>query len=287
MADHNGRIGVIIDNSKRRSIYDRVKPVPNKRRRNAISIAKYKGLSQLEQDAKNEYEYFYEPDYTQFSWRLQSVCEWFWKPQCSAFLIILLCFFSSLWWSLLKIDKNNEAACPATSNIQYYKSTDTPYFELKKDFFTGNNVNISNRAIPTSCTEPLFLTLPYVKNLYSVIQSTMIFMLVMTLSAGLDKYREELRLFEALTGDIKALAMFMTHLTYEGQKYKISRNNTINYKESIVVQYEKIRILLAVLAPTARLVLKGSEIIQGNDGKFKRKSAADVERLETKKIIGV
>lgn len=283
MADHNGRIGTLFTKKKRRSIYNRVKPVPNKRRRSNIFDITYKGLSQLEEEVKDEYKYFYQPEYSEFSWRLQSVCEWFWKPQCSAFFIILLCFFSSLWWSLQKIDKNNEATCPSTSNIQYYKNTDTPYFELKKDLFTGNNANISNRAIPTSCTEPLFLTLPYLKNLYSVIQSTMIFMLVMTLSAGLDKYREEIRLFEALTGDIKALAMFMTHLTYEGQKYNISPGNVINYKESIVVQYEKIRILLAVLAPTARLVLKGSEIEKDEKGKFKRKSFADVEKLETKK----
>jgi len=124
---------------------------------------------------------------------------------------------------------------------------------------------------------------PYLKTLYSTIQNVMVFMLVMTLGAGLGKYREEIRLFEALAGDIKAMAMFLTHLTYDNQKYvapdgKDYKNIVLEYKDNVEDQYRRMRLILAILTPVARVVLKGE-----SDGE--KRPEATTDRLETKKYF--
>ena len=67
-------------------------------------------------------------------------------------------------------------------------------------------------------------------SIFEVISGLMIFMLTLALSDGLEKYREILRMYDEITGDIKALAMMMVHITYDKQKYEKERKEDGSFK---------------------------------------------------------
>lgn len=92
----------------------------------------------------------------------------------------------------------------------------------------------------------------------TIIQGTMAFMLTMTLSSGKSKEQEIIKKFEALSGDIKAMAMYLVHATYDHEKYKMSENGKLVYDNRVRDQFHKMQYLLAILSPTARKVLQGS-----------------------------
>ena len=86
----------------------------------------------------------------------------------------------------------------------------------------------------------------------------MTFMLTMTLSSGKDKEREIIKKFEALSGDVKAMAMYLVHASYDHQKYIMKEDGSLKYDNRVRDQFHKMQYLLAVLSPTARKVLQGS-----------------------------
>lgn len=90
------------------------------------------------------------------------------------------------------------------------------------------------------------------------ISGIMIFFLTIALGAGLDKYKETLRMYEEITGDIKAMGMLMVHLTFDHEKYKFEGKNLV-YKDNVQDAYAKMRYLLASLAPTVKNTLAGGE----------------------------
>ena len=83
-------------------------------------------------------------------------------------------------------------------------------------------------------------------------------------SNGIEKNKENKRLFQALCGDIKALAMYACALTNDINKYDIqhegNNNNlpieSIKKRGSVEIEFAKLRYLLAVLAPVAKHVLR-------------------------------
>ena len=85
-------------------------------------------------------------------------------------------------------------------------------------------------------------------------------MLVLSFQSGLDKYKNSRALFETLTGDIKAMAMLLVHLTHDKEKYINSNENIIGpIKPSVVQDYKRIKNVLAVLAPVCQFELRGTK----------------------------
>mgnify|MGYP001321091689 CR=1 FL=1 len=251
------------------------KYIPKSRRR-SMPRRTSKNFEPCELDPDGYME-FIEPEHGRVSYTLNLMFETLFSPQCASLLIILICIISSFLAVDTKISIGTDNKCTDIKDIFYYKPTGINYYTELKVF------NSHNGTTPSQCKEDMYTQVPYVKTLYGVIQSTMIFMLVMTLGAGLEKYREEIRLYEALSGDIKAMAMFMTHLTYDGQKYELDEAGKLQYRSvNIREQYEKVRVLLAVLGPVARIVLKGDELKQfcGTE----TEPIAKAKELETKKL---
>lgn len=246
-----------------------------KSRRRSLLTRKSKNFEPCELDPDGYME-FIEPDYGRVSYTLNLMFETLFSPQCASLLIILICVLSSFLAVDTKISIGTDNKCTDIKDIFYYKPTGINYYTELKVF------NSHNGTTPSQCKEDMYTQVPYVKTLYGVIQSTMIFMLVMTLGAGLEKYREEIRLYEALSGDIKAMAMFMTHLTYDGQKYRLENGKLIYKDANIREQYEKVRVLLAVLGPVARIVLKGDELKEFCG--TQTEPIAKAKELETKKL---
>lgn len=84
---------------------------------------------------------------------------------------------------------------------------------------------------------------------------------------GVEKNKENKRLFQALCGDIKGMAMWIGALTNNKDKYKTfdkdenDKNSgyaSIFARDTFEVETEKIRLLLAVLAPVAKHVLRNA-----------------------------
>ena len=87
-------------------------------------------------------------------------------------------------------------------------------------------------------------------------------------SNGIEKNKENKRLFDALCGDVKGMAMWVSGLMNERSIYdyfpqdKTSVRDPvdrIDAKEDYEVECAKIRLLLSVLAPVAKHVLRNSE----------------------------
>jgi hypothetical protein len=90
------------------------------------------------------------------------------------------------------------------------------------------------------------------------VTNILIFLLTLALGAGLDKYKETLRLYEEVAGDIKAMAMLLVHLTFDGEKYELADGN-LSFKKDVDVTYRKMKYLLSSLAPTVKNTIAGGE----------------------------
>tara|TARA_B100000674_G_scaffold40307_1_gene28072 strand:- start:935 stop:2764 length:1830 start_codon:yes stop_codon:yes gene_type:complete len=93
---------------------------------------------------------------------------------------------------------------------------------------------------------------------------------------AIEKNKENKKLFQALCGDIKAMAIWLCALTDDNVKYKIKCGNgggetkekdacieegyqEIKTSKNVETQFAKIRYLLSVLAPVAKHVLRNAE----------------------------
>ena len=154
------------------------------------------------------------------------------------------------------------------------------------------DTNASTDGLKQSCytSDP---NLEYMKKVYSTIQAVMVFMLTMTLGSGISKYKEEIRLFEALAGDVKALAMFLVHMSVDKEKYRLVPDEDLpdylppklKWKPNVQKAYERVRKLLGIVAPVARMVLKGRRLKKGcwNHITCKMETVANRKELETYK----
>ena len=218
------------------------------------------------------------------------------RPAGLASIIVLAVALTS---ALVNYNQQIERGCVKMSNVYVWEKADVPagMCRIKNEEGCKNYTNLDefgevksyvriktpsksyNEAFkPTTCIESP-REREYYNILYGVLQSTMIFMLVMTLDTGISKYREEIRLYEVLTGHIKSLTMFITHLTYDAQKYERGEG-TIKYKDDVKDHYAKLRCVIAVLAPAARLVLKGKQLAWCST---EATPYAQADKLETRK----
>ena len=129
-------------------------------------------------------------------------------------------------------------------------------FDKQKDEYVCEADN-TNRPIPViiddvCITENTILS----STVLLIISGVMTFMLTWSLNAGLDKEKELIKLYEALTGDVKAMTMFLVHLTEDNQKYK-SGLEKAEMSEDAKDQFFKMQLLLTQLAPTVRKILQG------------------------------
>lgn len=85
---------------------------------------------------------------------------------------------------------------------------------------------------------------------------------------AIEKNKENKKLFQALCGDIKAMAIWICALTDDKEKYKFDcvdesdcekGINKIVASKNVEAQFAKIRYLLSVLAPVAKHVLRNAE----------------------------
>lgn len=85
---------------------------------------------------------------------------------------------------------------------------------------------------------------------------------------AIEKNKENKKLFQALCGDIKAMAIWICALTDDKEKYKFEcvdesdcekGINKIEASKNVEAQFAKIRYLLSVLAPVAKHVLRNAE----------------------------
>lgn len=128
----------------------------------------------------------------------------------------------------------------------------------------GTQVPVVNATVAPICEyddgDPTGTRGTILKYVLTLIQSTMVFMLVLSFQSGLDKYKNSRALFETLTGDIKAMAMLLVHLTHDKEKYINSNENIIGpIKPSVVQDYKRIKNVLAVLAPVCQFELRGTK----------------------------
>lgn len=98
-------------------------------------------------------------------------------------------------------------------------------------------------------------------------------LIALLFSSGMEKNKENKRLYQALCGDIKGMAMWISALTDDKKKYNITYVDpvkedyikTIDARDSVELELAKIRLLLSVLAPVAKHVLRQAPL-KGDEG---------------------
>ncbi len=140
--------------------------------------------------------------------------------------------------------------------------TEWPIFTFAL-FTTLTIVNCTNIFTEKKTTEA--------HEIVEVFGAAVVFLLGLAFNSGISKYKEILRMYDEITGDIKALAMIMVHLTFDREKYYI-RDDKLKFKKDVQDQYKKIKYLLASIAPTVKNVLTGEKIRKiGSTGIFSDK----------------
>lgn len=225
-------------------------------------------------------EKFSEPETTEVGTCMSKWVDTIFHPTCACYLIILIAIVSAVIIGNTRIFDLQQSKCPSLQEKYIWEPKIGRYGKLSHMSQSATNQTV----IDKDCLDTT-IDHEYSGILYGVIQATMVFMLTMTLGTGLTKYKEEIRLFEALAGDVKAMAMFMVHLTYDAEKYNRGPDQKLEWKPDVEKQYEKIRVLLAVITPVARIVLKGNRLKSGCTGWWFRKYEieAHVKELETHK----
>jgi hypothetical protein len=187
-------------------------------------------------DKDKKVTFVQEPDIG-FLWVfLTDVIRWITSPLISSVVV----FGLSFWFTMLHIDAFKE--CKLTTEFRL------DGLEIKQQW----------RNSTTGITygeECSMQQNPILSNLGSI----MVFFLTIALGAGLDKYKETLRMYEEITGDIKAMGMLMVHLTFDREKYEYEEGKGLLYKDNVETVYRKIRYLLASLGPTVKNTLAGGE----------------------------
>lgn len=220
----------------------------------------------------------------------------------TVFLIILFCFLLNKWRCCSSYVKSDYSKL--TIATYYEKGAVYQNEELKTDkgalyleekfpviiqpqfvqFFSNSyNLIISSPEIWTFIIFAVVFTTSFFHhevdkstadayNVFIVAFSALFSVLIALLfSNGMEKNKENKRLYQALCGDIKGMAMWLSALTNDEEKYRIQYNETgekvvqIDARDSVEIEMAKIRLLLCVLAPVAKHVLRNAPI-SGNEG---------------------
>ena len=220
---------------------------PKKRQRISLSNFNYIDENELDSDKISsersidqkgkKITFVQEPDIG-FLWVLVTdIVRWITSPLISSIVV----FGLSFWFTMIHINAFKE--CKLTTEFRL------DGLEIKQQWRN------STMAI-TYGEECSMQQNPILSNLGSI----MVFFLTIALGAGLDKYKETLRMYEEITGDIKAMGMIMVHLTFDHEKYFYDeKEDKLKYREKVQTVYRKIRYLLASLGPTVKNTLAGGE----------------------------
>jgi len=238
------------------SCFDRC--IPPKRTRNISRRIKNKLNPDLKRIKEEDYNFFVSPEETKcgyccsntISFLIAPQLAWFWCYGVTATMLIL-------------IDNN-----------------------------CGNTLPTVNQTVAEECAydegDAIGTRGTILKYILTLIQSTMVFMLVLSFQSGLDKYKNSRALFETLTGDVKAMAMLLVHLTHDQEKYDQSNENVIGpIKPSVIQDYKRIKYVLAVLSPVCQFELRGTRFNRSflcfPDCCSKKVKEANVDLLEDKR----
>ncbi len=187
-------------------------------------------------DKDKKVTFVQEPDIG-FLWVfITDVFRWSTSPLVSSVVVFVLSF----WFTMIHVDAFNE--CKLSTEFRL------DGLEIKQQW--------RNSTMRTTYGEECSMQQnPILSNLGSI----MVFFLTIALGAGLDKYKETLRMYEEITGDIKAMGMLMVHLTFDHEKYCYEKGKGLVFKDNVETVYRKIRYLLASLGPTVKNTLAGGE----------------------------
>ena len=180
-----------------------------------------------------------EPGWSKF---IQSILVGIFDPKIMAWIILI----SSYFFIFVPAIQNYQEKCPSPKKYVLNEGEIKGLYYKQVNETTITYTDLDSKTYYKECTDES-------NNLFEVISGIMIFMLTMALSSGLSKYQEILRMYEEISGDIKALAMMMVHLTYDAQKYtykKVGKEEEIKleFKNDLVPrQYVKIKYLLSAL----------------------------------------
>jgi hypothetical protein len=109
-------------------------------------------------------------------------------------------------------------------------------------------------------------------------------LLALMFTNAITRYKESKRLYDALCGDIKAFAIWLSTLSQDSVKYQIDLDGfdhkATSYNPQVDKTFDKMRMLLAVLAPLAKRVVRHAH----HEGVYfiDTSSAPDVRRLDDK-----
>ena len=239
------------------SCFDRC--IPPKRTRYISKRIKNKINPDIKPIREDDYRFFISPEETKCGYCCSNTVGFIIAPQLAWFW----CY--SVTISMLIAIDNNCGNTPPSVNV-----TVAPECAYNED----------GDAIGTRST--------ILKYILTLIQSTMVFMLVLSFQSGLDKYKNSRALFETLTGDVKAMAMLLVHLTHDKEKYDNSNEDVIGpIKASVVQDYKRIKYVLAVLAPVCQFELRGTKFNKTflcfPDCCSKKVKDANVDLLEDKR----
>jgi hypothetical protein len=219
------------------NIQTRVKP-PDKTRRGSL-FNQRKDTDDIESKRtllRQKIKLKYEPD-NGIMW---NGFHWFGRWLFSASVASLLIWALSLVFLRIHLD-NYEKKCDLKTTFVIDGG------EIKQVW----NNPIENKTFPDQCS---LENNPLIKNVASIL----VFLLTLALGAGLNKYKETMRLYEEIAGDIKAMAMLLVHLTFDGEKYELEEGK-LSFKKDVEFTYRKMKYLLSSLAPTVKNTIAGGE----------------------------
>jgi len=222
---------------RRKNIQTRVNP-PDKNRRGSL-FNQRKDTDDIESKRtllRQKIKLKYEPD----NGVVWNGFHWFGRWLFSASVASLLIWALSLVFLRIHLD-NYENNCDLETTFQIYGG------EIKQVWSNP----IENKNFTDRCSME---NNPIVGNVTNIL----IFLLTLALGAGLDKYKETLRLYEEVAGDIKAMAMLLVHLTFDREKYELEEGK-LSFKKDVEFTYRKMKYLLSSLAPTVKNTIAGGE----------------------------
>ena len=210
-----------------------------------------------------------EPGWFKF---IQSIFVGIFDPTRMAWIILL----SAYVFVFRPAIENYQEKCPSPKKYVLSEGVIQRLYYKQVNETTITYTDLDSKTYYKECTDES-------NNLFEVISGLMIFMLTMALGSGLNKYREILRMYDEISGDIKALAMMMVHLTYDKQKYEYEKaDKRIKFKEDIQRQYDKIKYLLSALP---KVVVDTINNDGGNSGMRIRKPASTCWKQSRETII--
>lgn len=169
------------------------------------------------------------------------------------------------YYSEEKFPVINDAPFFKAVREMYLQVIASPFIWTGTIFILTSVCSIWSMDLSKSVRDALGVALTAFSGLFSVL-------IALLFQEGMQKNKENKRLYQALCGDIKGMAMWVSALTNDDDKYRIKYSDEskssiveIETRDSVEVEMAKIRLLLSVLAPVAKHVLRQAPL-RGDEG---------------------